>query len=215
MAYIVTDDIDQYAVEHTTPPDPLLDALEEETRATLAAPGMLSGPVEGRFLETLVFVSGARSVLEFGTYSGYSAISMAAALPPDGRLVTLELSEKHAEVARRYVAQTPYGDRIEVVVGPALESVARLEGPFDLVFVDADKESYRAYYEAALERLSERGLIVVDNTLWSGRVVGDGEPDDERTAALREFNDFVRADERVVCVMLTVRDGVTLIRRRR
>ena len=214
MAYIVSDDIDQYAAEHTTPPDPLLDALEEETRATLAAPGMLSGPVEGRLLETLVFVSRARNVLEIGTYSGYSAISMAAALPSDGRLVTLEVSEKHAEVARRYIAQSPYGDRIEVRVGPALDSIAELPGPFDLIFIDADKESYRAYYEAGLERLSERGLIVVDNTLWSGRVLGDDEPGDERTAALREFNDHVRADERVVCVVLTVRDGVTLIRKR-
>jgi caffeoyl-CoA O-methyltransferase len=159
-------------------------------------------------------VSGARNVLEIGTYSGYSAISMAAALPPEGRLVTLELSEKHAQVARRYIGQSPYGDRIEVRVGPVLASLAELPGPFDLVFIDADKESYRAYYEASLERLSERGLIVVDNTLWSGRVLGDDEPDDERTAALREFNDQVRADERVVCVMLTVRDGVTLIRRR-
>jgi caffeoyl-CoA O-methyltransferase len=211
---IVSDDIDRYVAEHTTPPDPLLDALAEETRATLAAPGMLSGPVEGRLLETLIFLSGARNVLEIGTYSGYSAISMAAALPPDGRLVTLEVSEKHAEVARRYKAQSPHGDRIEVRVGPALETLAELPGPFDLVFIDADKENYGAYYEASLERLSDRGLIVVDNTLWSGRVLGDEEPDDERTAALREFNDHVRADERVVCVMLTVRDGVTLIRRR-
>ena len=214
MSAIVPDEIERYVEERTTPQSDALAALAEETRATLQSPGMLSGPVEGRLLEMLVFACGARRVLEFGTYSGYSALSMAAGLPPGGSIVTLELSEQHAEVARRHIAASPFADRIEVRVGPALDSVAELPGPFDLVFIDADKENYRSYYEAALERLSERGLIVVDNTLWSGRVLGDAPADDERTEALREFNDFVRADERVVCVMLTVRDGVTLIRRR-
>jgi caffeoyl-CoA O-methyltransferase len=175
---------------------------------------MLSGHVEGRLLETLVHTSGAKRVLEFGTFTGYSALSMAAALPEGGKVVTLEVSEEHAEIARRHIDASPYGDRIELLMGPALESLDGVDGPFDLVFIDADKPSYGLYYEAALERLAERGLIVVDNTLWSGRVVDERDPDpDDTTLSIRRFNDMVARDERVVSVILTVRDGVTLIRR--
>lgn len=213
MPDIVPDAIERYAEEHTTPPDALLAELAAETQATLRSPQMLAGPVEGRLLETLVFVSGARRVLELGTYSGYSAISMAGGLPPDGRIDTCEVDEEHAAVARRYIDRSPYADRIAVHVGPALETIAQLPGTFDLVFLDADKSNYLNYYEAVLPRLSERGLIVADNTLWSGRVV-DPDPDGGSTRAIVEFNDRVRADDRVVCVQLTIRDGVTLIRRR-
>jgi predicted O-methyltransferase YrrM len=124
------------------------------------------------------------------------------------------VSEEHAEIARRHIAASPYADRVDLRVGPALESLEDVDGPFDLVFIDADKPSYGLYFEAALERLAERGLIVVDNTLWSGRVVDERDPDpDDSTLALRRFNDTVARDERVVCVILTIRDGVTLIRR--
>jgi caffeoyl-CoA O-methyltransferase len=213
MAFIVPEEIERYAEAHTTPPPPLLAELAAETRETLQSPQMLTGPIEGRLLEQLVFVSGARRVLELGTYSGYSSLSMAAALPADGRIDTCEIDERHAEVARRYIARSPYADRITVHLGPALETIARLEGEFDLVFIDADKPNYANYYEAVLPRLSPRGLIVADNTLWSGCVVNP-EPDDASTQAIAAFNDRVRQDERVVCVQLTVRDGVTLIRRR-
>jgi caffeoyl-CoA O-methyltransferase len=213
MAFIVPQEIERYAEAHTTPPPPLLAELAAETQETLQSPQMLTGPIEGRLLEQLVFVSGARRVLELGTYSGYSSLSMAAALPPDGRIDTCEIDERHAEVARRYIARSAYADRITVHLGPALETIGRLEGEFDLVFIDADKPNYLKYYEAVLPRLSPRGLIVADNTLWSGRVVNP-EPDDESTQAIAVFNDRVRQDERVVCVQLTVRDGVTLIRRR-
>jgi caffeoyl-CoA O-methyltransferase len=220
MAGLVPDDIERYVDRHTTAEPEHLAALAAETRERLRSPQMLSGHVEGRLLETLVFATGARRVLEFGTYSGYSALSMAAALPADGKVVTLELSAEHAEVARRHFAASPYGDRIELRLGPALESLRDVgDERFDLVFIDADKAGYPDYYEAALARLSERGLIVVDNTLWSGRVVperDDADPDEptDTTLALRRFNELVAGDERVVCVILTVRDGVTLIRRR-
>jgi caffeoyl-CoA O-methyltransferase len=212
MAFIVPDEIERYAEEHTTPPDSLLAELAQETRATLPSPGMLTGRIEGRFLEMLVYASGARRVLDLGTYSGYSALSMAAGLRSDGHIDSCEISERHAEVARRYIALSPHADRITVHVGPALETIKRLEGGFDLVFVDADKENYRNYYEFVLPRLAERGLIVVDNTLWSGRVL-DLDHSDE-TRAIVEFNEHVRNDQRVVSVQLTVRDGITLIRRR-
>jgi caffeoyl-CoA O-methyltransferase len=204
---------EQYAAAHTTPPTAALAALVADTQAELSSPQMLSGPVEGRLLELLVHAVQAELVLELGTYSGFSALSMAAGLPPGGRIVTCEVSAKHADFARARIAASPHADRIELRLGPALATIATLDGPFDLVFIDADKTGYGAYYEAVLPKLSARGLIVVDNTLWSGRVI-DAADGDADTRALAEFNDLVAGDERVVCVMLTIRDGVTLIRRR-
>jgi len=207
---IVPDPIEHYAEEHTTPPEPLLAALAQETRETLESPQMLTGTVEGRFLELLVYASGAGRVLELGTYSGYSALSMAAGLPPGGRIDTCEVDESRAGVARRYIEQSPYADRIQIHLGPALETIVKLEGEFDFVFIDADKPNYVNYYEAVLPRLSERGFIAADNTLWSGRVL---EPtDDEGTRAIKGFNEHVKTDPRVTSVVLTVRDGITLIR---
>jgi caffeoyl-CoA O-methyltransferase len=212
MSFIVPEEIEAYAEAHTTPHADLLARLAEETRATLERPQMLTGPIEGRFLEFLVWTTGARRILELGTYSGYSSISMAAALREDGRIDTCEVDEAHAEVARRYIAEAGLTDRITIHLGPALESIGRLEGAFDFVFIDADKENYVNYYEAVLPRLSERGFIAADNTLWSGRVIDEAD-DSEATQAIRGFNDHVRDDPRVVSVMLSVRDGVTLIRR--
>ena len=206
------EEIQRYTEEHSTPPAEHLSALYDETHETMSSPQMLSGAVEGRFLETLVFASGARRILEIGTYTGYSALSMAAALPEDGELITCELDRERAAFARKHFAGAPGGDRIDLREGPALETIAQLDGPFDIVFIDADKPSYADYFEATLPLLGERGLIVVDNTLWSGRVLAP-EAGDESSEALAAFNDKVVADERVVVVQLTVRDGVTLIRR--
>jgi caffeoyl-CoA O-methyltransferase len=210
---IVPDEIDAYAEAHTTPPEPLLADLAEETRATLDSPQMLTGTVEGRFLEQLVFVLQARRVLELGTYSGYSSLSMAAGLPEGGHIDTCEVEPKHAEVAQRYVDRSPYRDRITIHLGPALETIERLGGEWDFVFIDADKVNYANYYEALLPRLSATGLMALDNTLWSGRVLDESD-DTESTRAIRELNDRIAADRRVVTVQLTVRDGVTLVRRR-
>jgi caffeoyl-CoA O-methyltransferase len=210
---IVPDEIEGYAEAHTTPPTELLAALAGETRATLRSPQMLTGTIEGRFLELLVYALGARRVLELGTYSGYSALSMAAGLPEGGHIDTCEADETHAVVARRYIAQSPYADRITVHLGPALETIEKLEGDFDFVFIDADKENYVNYYEALLPRLADGGLMAIDNTLWSGRVLDD-EDDSDGTRAIREINDRIAGDPRVTAVMLSVRDGVTLVRRR-
>ena len=203
--------IEEYASAHTTPPTPWLEALAAETEADVPAPQMMVGALEGRFLEMLVWASGARRVLEIGTFTGYSSLSMAAALPADGTIVTCDLDPAALAVARRHIASSPYADRIDIREGPALDTIATLDGPFDLVFVDADKTNYVNYYEAVLPKLAERGLIVVDNTLWSGQVLDDADTSDD-TVAIRAFNDHVRNDPRVVCVQLTVRDGVTLIR---
>ena len=212
MAFIVDERVEDYAAEHTTQPEPLLAALADETRATLQAPQMLTGTIEGRLLELLVHGLQAKRVLEVGTYSGYGTLSMAAGLPPGGRIDTCEIDETHAAVARRYLEQAGYADRVTVHVGPALDSISALDGEFDFVFIDADKPNYKNYYEAVVPRLARNGLIAADNTLWSARVLD--EDGDESTRAIKEFNDYVAADSRVTCVMLTVRDGVTLIRRR-
>jgi caffeoyl-CoA O-methyltransferase len=210
---IANPELEAYAAAHATPPEPLLAELAEETRATLRSPQMLTGTIEGRFLELLVHGLAAKRVLELGTYSGYGTLSMAAGLPDGGRIDSCEISEQHAAVARRYLEEAGYAERVTVHVGPALETIRTLDGEFDFVFIDADKVNYVAYYEEVLPRLSAHGLIAADNTLWSGRVL-DASDDSEDTRAIREFNDHVAADRRVASVMLTVRDGITLIRRR-
>ena len=206
--------VEQYAAEHTTPEPPWFATLAEETRNATRAPTMMVGTLEGRLLTALVAMLRPRSVLEIGTFTGYSALSMAEALPPDGRIVTCDISEEHLAIARRHIAASPYAGVIEIRSGPALETIATLPGPFDLVFIDADKTSYAAYFEATLAKLAPEGVILVDNVLWSGRVLDPAitEPD---TAAIKAFNDQVLADDRVEVVMLTVRDGVSLIRHRR
>ncbi|HEY8628698.1 MAG TPA: O-methyltransferase [Gaiellaceae bacterium] len=206
------EEIEEYALAHTEPPTDVLKRLAAETRETMEAPQMMVGPLEGRFLQLLVRLASPRLVLELGTFTGYSSISMASALPGGGRIVTCDIDERAVAIARRYAEEAGVVDRIDYRLGPGLETIAGLDGPFDFVFIDADKESYVDYYEAVLPKLADDGLIVADNVLWSGRVV-EPEPD-ETTRTIMEFNEHVRRDERVVAVMLTVRDGMTLIRRR-
>ena len=206
--------VEQYAVEHTTGEPAYFAELAERTRAETDAPTMMVGTLEGRFLAALVALARPQLVLELGTFTGYSALSMAGSLPPGGRIITCDISEKHVALARRNIAASPHADVIEIKVGPALDSIGALDGPFDMVFIDADKVNYVAYYEAVVPKLAPDGVIVADNVLWSGRLL-DAADDSESTQALREFNDHVAADERVEVVMLTVRDGVSLIRRRR
>src|SRR5436190_24055229 len=164
----------------------------------------------------LVRLSGARRVLEVGTFTGYSALAMAQALPADGEVITCEIEAKHAEVAKRFFARSPYGKKISLRFGPALQTIDELTDarPIDFVFLDADKENYVNYYERVLPRLKTGGLIVADNVLWSGEVLAGLSAADAPTRALIEFNDLVRRDPRVECVMVPLRDGVSLIRKR-
>ena len=205
-------EIDRYCEEHTTAPPEALRRLVRETHEQLDRPQMLTGTVEGRFLEMLVWAMRPRLVLEIGTYSGYSALSMAAALTDDARIVSCEISDEHADFAQRHIDASPYAARIEIRRGPALETIESLEGPFDLVFVDADKTGYSGYVDAVLPKLAPGGLLVIDNTLWSGRVL-DPQEDDENGRALAELNDRLVRDDHLVTVQLPIRDGVTLVRR--
>jgi caffeoyl-CoA O-methyltransferase len=210
MVFIASEEIERYAEGHTTPPSELLRRLEEETRETLSSPQMLTGAVAGRLLEFLVFALRPQRVLELGTYSGYATLAMASVLPPGGHIDTCELEEAHAAVARRYLDEAGVSNRVTIHLGPALETIENLEGEFDLVFIDADKANYPAYYEALVPRLAPHGLMALDNTLWSGAVA---EPDDSPQAQMFvELNARIASDPRVVVVVLTVRDGVTLVR---
>jgi caffeoyl-CoA O-methyltransferase len=202
----------RYAEEHSTPPPPYLVAVDEATRRDFPNWGMMVGRQEGRFLELLVFATGARRVLEIGAFTGYSSIAMAAGLPEGGTITTLDIDPHHAEVARANIAASPHAAKITLLLGPALETLAGLSGPYDLVFIDADKAGYDAYFEAVLPKLADRGLIVCDNTLFHGAVL-DGAPPSVDGDALRAFNDKLAHDARVVCALTTIRDGVTLVRR--
>lgn len=202
----ITEQLQDYAEQVSSPHDPLLVELSDETERSLGSEQMLTGPVAGRFLEFLVAIARPRRILEIGTFSGHGTLSMAAALPAGGHIDTCELDPERAGVARSYFDRSPWADQITLHVGPAGESIDALTGTFDFVFMDADKTGYIDYYEAVLPRLSERGLIVADNTLHGGRVLDAGD-------TLAAFNAHVAADPRSAQVLLTVRDGMTLIRR--
>jgi caffeoyl-CoA O-methyltransferase len=198
--------IEEYVERFTSPHDALLTELSRETAGELGSPQMLTGPVAGRFLELLVWGMQPQRVLEIGTFSGHSALAMAAALPAGGRIDACEIDPDRAAFAQRYFDRSPHGSKITLHIGPASQTIERLEGEFDLVFIDADKGGYVDYYDAVLPRLAERGLIVADNTLAGGRVI-------DETPDVARFNEHVAADARSVQVLLSVRDGMTLIRR--
>ena len=197
--------LQEYAEKVSSPHDPLLVELSDETRRSLGSAMMLTGPVAGRLLELLVWTQQPRRVLEVGTFSGHATLSMAAALPADGHIDTCELDPGHAAVAQAYIDQSPWAGQVTVHIGPAGETIDRLTGSFDFVFMDADKEGYISYYETILPRLAKHGLIVADNTLHGGGVFDPGDP-------IAAFNAHVAADSRSSQVLLTVRDGMTLIR---
>ena len=200
---------ERYAERHTTAFAASLDAAVAWTRANTSEPQMMSGLAEARLLEALIVVGGARRVLEIGTFTGVGALTMAAALPQGGRVTTLEVDAENAAIARRHIDSSPVGRRVELIVGDALETIASLEGPFDLVWMDALKSEYPAYYDAVLPKLAERGVIVADNLFRAGAAL-DATVADAGTAGIREFARRVNADERVHNVLLTIGDGVML-----
>jgi len=204
--------VEDYAERATTAAPAELATLVERAKAELPLPSMVSGSVVGRLLETLVFATQARTVLEIGTYAGTSALWLAQALPEGGRVITCDIDPESAAWARAAWAGAPGGDRIEQRVGPALETIAALDGPFDLVFVDAEKQGYVGYLDAVLPKLVPHGLVVADNTLRDGRVL-DPSATDEATAGILAFNERVANDPALVATLLTVRDGVTLVRK--
>jgi len=206
--------VSAYIEERTAQPDAVLAGLIERTRAeTGGAAGMQVSPGQGTLLTLLTRLVGARRALEIGTFTGYSSICIARGLGEGGSLVCCDVSERYTAIARDAWAAAGLTDRIDLRIAPALETLATLEGPFDLVFIDADKQNYPGYFDSVLPLLREGGMILVDNTLWSGDVVRPAEAG-SMTAAIQAFNDLVAADERVDSQILPISDGMTVIRKR-
>jgi predicted O-methyltransferase YrrM len=210
----VDEPLHEYLLAHRSPDDALLDELRAETRRAIGErAGMQISADEGTFLGLLVGALGARRVVEVGTFTGYSALCMARALPPGGKLVCCDVSEEYTAIARRYWQKAGVADRIELRLGPAVETLRSLPPePLDFAFIDADKENYQAYYEALLARMRQGGVLAIDNVLWSGQVIR-ADDQSENTRAIRALNDHVAGDRRVQSVMLGLSDGVTLVRK--
>ena len=204
----------EYAVSHSTPPDDVLQELIHETReSTGRAAGMQIGADQGAFMTILSGLLRPKFAVEVGTFTGYSSICIARGLAPEGKLLCCDVSKEWTDIARRYWSKADLSDRIDLILAPGVETLKNLpsEESIDLAFIDADKEGYVSYYEEIVPRLSQQGVLLADNTLWSGRVVPDSGFDDENTMALRAFNDHVVADSRVTASQLTIGDGLTVI----
>jgi caffeoyl-CoA O-methyltransferase len=206
----IDEKIEDYCRAHTTPLPELFSRLRDATYAGTKLPQMQVGLLEGRFLGLLVAIAGAKRVLELGTFTGFSALAMAQALPEDGKLITCDVDAEDTAMAKRFWAESPHGKKIELRLGPALETLDTLHETFDFAFIDADKPNYINYWEKVLPKVRQGGLIAVDNVLWSGNVLAPKEKSDHEIVA---FNKHARADKRVEQVMLSLRDGVLLARK--
>lgn len=210
---ILDKNIDRYVEKHTTEEGNVLKSLNRATHLKTFYPNMLSGSVQGKFLEMISFMIRPKRILEIGTFTGYSAIALAKGLADGGKVITLEVNEEMESFARKYITKAGFGDNIELIMGNALEIIPELSGEFDLVFIDADKEQYVDYYELALKKLKPGGFILADNVLWSGKVLESDSKSDKETMGIKAFNEHVKNDDQVEQVMLTIRDGLMLIRK--
>ena len=213
MKTLVSQEIEAYAQAHSMPESDVVRALREETQRTMAYAQMIVGPLEGAFLKMMAQLVGAKRVLEIGMFTGYSALCFAEVLPEDGRVITCEIEADTAALGKTYFAKSPHGKKIEIRLGSALETMRELAGPFDLIFIDADKLNYLNYYRRALDLLAPQGVILIDNVLWDGDVLRQPPPD-EKTAAIQELNRTVANDPRVTAVLVTIRDGVLVVRKK-
>ena len=213
MKSLVLPEIEAYAEAHSMTESDVCRRLREETYQTMDLPQMVVGPFEGAFLKIMASVVQAKRVLEIGTFTGYSALCFAEVLPADGTVITCDIDLDSTTLAKKYLAQSPHGQKVDVKLGPALETLKTLKAPFDIIFIDADKVNYVNYYQQAVDLVSERGVILIDNVLWNGEVVQPS-PVDESTAAIQELNRVVHADPRVSAVLVTIRDGVLVVTRK-
>jgi caffeoyl-CoA O-methyltransferase len=212
MDFILSE-IQQYAEAHTSKEPELLEEINRETYVNVLKPRMLSGHMQGRILSMLSHMISPKRILEIGTYTGYSAICLAEGLQKGGNLITLDINEELEQKVRAYIKRSAYHDEIDYRIGDALELLPTLDGPFDLVFIDADKENYGAYFDLLIDKVRTGGMIIADNVLWSGKVIKKTVKDDKDTAAIKAFNLKVHTDKRVENVLMPVRDGLMLIRK--
>ncbi len=205
--------LELYAASRSEPEPEYLSALALETRAQVAMPQMLSGHLQGRFLSLLSKLLAPKLVLDIGTYTGYSALCMAEGLSPDGALHTIDVDPTLAPMVRKYIAKAGFTERIVPHIGPAVDVIPWIEGTFDLVFIDADKENYPRYFELVVDRVRPGGLIIADNVLWSGKVLAPAKGQDAETRALAAYAVLVNKDHRVENLLLPLRDGLMVSRR--
>jgi caffeoyl-CoA O-methyltransferase len=213
MKSLVMPEAEAYAEAHSVAESDICRRLREETYRTMDLPQMVVGPLEGAFLKVMAMSVGAKRILEIGTFTGYSALCFAEILPDEGEVITCDIDPESTALAKRYWAESPHGSNIQLRLAPALETLADLTGPFDLIFIDADKANYVKYFQWALELISPTGVILIDNVLWSGEVL-KMPPPDSNTEAIQKLNRLVHTEPRVSAVLLTIRDGVFLIKPR-
>ncbi|WP_455242513.1 O-methyltransferase [Petrachloros mirabilis] len=210
MKTLVSAEIEAYAESHSMPESETCRALRKVTYQQMDCPQMVVGPLEGAFLKMVTQLVRARRVLEIGMFTGYSALCFAEALPEDGTVITCEIDDPSAALAREHFARSPHGKKIAIHMGPALDTMRRLSGPFDVIFIDADKVNYVNYFLRAKDLLSPKGVILIDNVLWDGDVIKQPPPD-EKTAAIQELNRVVASDSEVTSVLVTIRDGLMMV----
>jgi caffeoyl-CoA O-methyltransferase len=204
-------ELSEYAEAHTTEETPVLKELNRETNTKILQPRMLSGHLQGRALSMFSNMIKPNQILEIGTYTGYSAICLAEGLQNDGMLHTVEVNEELAEMIQTYISKAGLSDKVRLYLGDATEIIPQINEKFDLIFIDADKESYSKYYDLSFKMLRKGGFIIADNVLWSGNVLQDKELMDADTRAIVEFNEKVQYDDRVENVLLPVRDGLMIV----
>ena len=208
---ILNEDLLHYSEQHTTPESPLLKAINRDTHAKVMMPRMLSGHLQGRVLSMISKLIQPKLILEIGTYTGYSAICLAEGLGPEGKLITIDINEELEDKVKKYFDEAGLSSKVEYHIGDATKIVSTLDGPFDLVFIDADKENYSRYYDMVIDKVREGGIILADNVLWSGKVLQAKQ--DKDTRAIVEFNKKIHQDIRVENVLLPIRDGILMIRK--
>jgi predicted O-methyltransferase YrrM len=210
---LVSKTAERYAEEHTSAEDPVLYEIWRQTNLKTFYPNMVSGKVQGQLLKMIVQMLRPQRILEIGTFTGYSAVAMAMALPDGGKLITIDNNEEIETLARGFFEKAGLTGKIDLLIGEALDIIDGLDETFDLVFIDADKEQYLDYYQAVFPKVKKGGFILADNVLWGGKALEAPKKTDKETSGIRMFNDFLKNDDRVEKVMLTIRDGLYLIRK--
>ncbi|MDR0560290.1 MAG: class I SAM-dependent methyltransferase [Prevotellaceae bacterium] len=205
-------DFDKYVLMHTSPEDTVLHELARATHLHAMQPRMLSGHLQGKLLEFISRMISPESILEIGTYTGYSAICLAKGLKQGGILHTIDKNDELRHIAEKFIEKSSVANKIKIYTGDALQIIPQMQNMFDLVFIDGDKREYSAYYSLVMTKVKKGAYIIADNVLWSGKVLSDIKPNDRHTAELAEFNDFVQSDSRVENLMLPVRDGMLIVR---
>ena len=206
------EEIDNYSTKHTQLEGKLLSQLNRETHVKMLIPRMLSGHMQGRIISTISHMMRPKNILEIGTYTGYSALCFAEGLAENGKITTIDLNEELEPMATKYFEKSPYSNQIDFKIGNALDIIPTLIGPFDLVFIDADKENYSNYFDLIIDKVPSGGFILADNVLWSGNILKDEKEMDKSTLAIHEFNKKVHLDPRVENVLFPIRDGIMVLR---